>query len=96
MQYAVVFFYDLRSSVLGTKGGSILVCWSVHVVAVLNLVSQVFMDRAGLIADFDLSEPWHSKEQVLIVDETCVLWQALVVVPHLPVHAIEERSLCKL
>lgn len=87
---------DSRSSILGAKGGRVLVGRGVHVVAVLNLASQIFVDGAGLVADFNLSEPWHSEEQVLIVDETLILWQALVVVPHLPVHAFEERSLCEL
>lgn len=86
----------LRSSILRAKRGSILVGWGVHVVAVLNLVSQIFMDVAGLITDFDLPEPWHPKEEVLVVDETLILREVLVVVPHLPVHAIEERSLCEL
>ena len=87
---------DLRSSILRAKGGGVLVGWGVHVVAVLNLISQIFVDGAGLIVDFDLSETWHPKEEVLVVDETLILWQALVVVPHLPVHAIEERPLCEL
>lgn len=87
---------DLRSSILGAEGGSVLIGRSVHVVAVLNLISQIFVDVAGVIADFDLSEAWHSKEEVLVVDETLILWQAFVVVPHLPVHAIEERPLCEL
>ncbi len=87
---------DSRSPILGAKGGGVLVGWGVHVVAVLNLVSQVFVDGAGLIADFDLPQPGHPEEEVLVVDETLILWQALVVVPHLPVHAIEERSLCEL
>lgn len=86
----------LRSSILRAKGGGVLVGWGVHVVAVLNLVSQVLMDGAGLIADFDLPEPWHPEEEVLVVDETLILWEALVVVPYLPVHAIEERPLCEL
>lgn len=87
---------DVRSSILGAKGGGVLVGRGVHVVAVLDLVSQVFMDGTGFVADFDLPEPRHSEEEVLVVDETLILWQALVVVPHLPVHAIEERSLCEL
>lgn len=87
---------DVRSSILGAKGGSVLVGWGVYVVAVLDLVSQIFVDGTGLVADFDLSEPGHSKEDVLVVNETLILWQALVVVPHLPVHPIEERSLCEL
>lgn len=87
---------DLRSSILGAKRGGVLVCWGVHIVAFLNLISQVFMDGAGLVADFDLPEPWHPKEEVLIVDEALILWQTFVVVPHLPVHAIEERPLCEL
>lgn len=44
----------------------------------------------------DLSKAWHAKEEVLIVDEALVLWQVLVVVPHLPIHAIDKGSLCKL
>lgn len=54
------------------------------------------MNGAGLIADFDLPEARHPEEEVLVVDKTLILWQAFVVVPHLPVHAIEEGSLCEL
>lgn len=54
------------------------------------------MDGAGLIVDFDLSKAWHPKEEILVVDETLILRQTLVVVPHLPVHAVEERPLCEL
>lgn len=46
------------------------------------------MDGTGLIADFDLSQPWYPKEEVLVVDEAPILWQAFVVVPYFPVHAI--------
>lgn len=89
-------FSHLRGSILGAEGGGVLVGWGVHAVAFLHLVSQVFVDGAGLVADFDLPEPRHTEEEILVVDEALVLWQALVVVPHLPVHAVEERPLCEL
>lgn len=54
------------------------------------------MDGTGLIADFDLSQPWYPEEEVLVVDEALVLWQAFVVVPYFPVHAIKEGPLCEL
>ena len=86
----------LRGSIPGAKGGGVLVGWGVHVVAVLDLVSQVLVDGAGLVADFDLSEARHPQEEILIVDETVIVWQTLVVVPHFPVHAVEEWPLCEL
>lgn len=85
-----------RCSVLWAKGGGVFVGWRVHVVTVLNLISQIFVDGAGLVADFELSKSRHPKEKVFVVNETLILWQALVVVPHLPVHAIKERALCEL
>lgn len=87
---------DLRSSILRAKGGGVLIGWGVHVVAVLDLVPQIFMDGTGLIPHFDLPKPRHPKKEVLIVDETLILWKALVVVPYLPVHAAEKRPLCEL
>ena len=54
------------------------------------------MNDAGLVVHLHLSETRHPEEQVLIVDETLVVWETLVVVPHLPVHAIQERPLCEL
>lgn len=87
---------DIRSSVLDAKGGSVLVARGVDIVAVLNLVSQVFVDRAGLVVNFDLPEAGHAQEEVLVVDETLVLRQALVIVPNLPIHAVEERPLGEL
>lgn len=89
-------YTDLRSSILRAKWGNILVGWSVHAVAVLDFISQILRDGAGLIVYSDLSKAWHAKEEVLIVDEALVLWQVLVVVPHLPIHAIDKGSLCKL
>lgn len=89
-------FLDLRSSIPGAKGGGVLIRWGVHVIAFLNLFSQIFVDGAGLVSDFELPEPWHPKEEVLIVDEALVLWQGFVVVPHLPVHAIYEGTLREL
>ena len=50
---------DIRGSILGAKGGGVLVGRGVHVVAVLNLISKIFMDGTGLVADFDLPESWH-------------------------------------
>lgn len=87
---------DLRSSILRAKASSVLVGWGVHAVAVLDLISQIFVDGAGLIVDFDLPKAWNAKEEVLVVYETLILWQGLVVVPHLPIHAIEKGSLCEL
>lgn len=54
------------------------------------------MDRAGLIVHFDLPQPWHAEEKVLVVDEALILRQALAVVPHFPVHAVEEGPFCEL
>ena len=73
-----------------------LVTVGVHVVAAVDLVSQVLVHGAGLVVNFDLSQARHPQQQVLVVDEAVVLWQALVVVPHLPVHATEEGPLCEL
>ena len=73
-----------------------LVAGGVDIEALLHLLAEVPVDGAGLVVHLDLSEARHPKEQVLIVDETLVVWETLVVVPHLPVHAIEERSLCEL
>lgn len=87
---------DLRSSILGAKGGSVLTGWGVEVVAFENFALEILVDGTGLIADFDLSQPWYPKEEILIVDEALILWQAFVVVPHFPVHAVEERPLCEL
>lgn len=87
---------NLRGSNLGAKRGPLLIGRGVHVVAVQNLVSQIFVDGAGLVSDLQLPEPWHPEEEVLIVDETLILRQALVVVPNLPVHAVEKRSFCEL
>lgn len=58
---------DLRCSFLGAKGGCVFVGWGVHVVAVVNFISQIFVDGAGLVADFDLPEPWHTEEEVRCV-----------------------------
>lgn len=96
MYYRCKPILDSRSSILGAKGGGVLIRWGVHIVAFLNLFSQIFVDGAGLVADFDLPEPRHPKEEVLIVDEALIFWQAFVVVPHLPVHAIYERTFCEL
>lgn len=87
---------DLRSSILRAKGGGVLIRWGVEVVAFQNFALQVLVDRAGLVANFDLPQPWHPKEEVLIVDEALILHQAFVVVPYFPVHAIEERPFCEL
>lgn len=54
------------------------------------------MDGAGLIADFDLPQPRHPKEEVLVEDEALILWQAFVVVPYFPVHAVQEGPLGEL
>lgn len=54
------------------------------------------MDRAGLIADLDLPEPRYAEEEILIEDEALILWQAVVVVPNVPVHPTKEGPLCEL
>lgn len=87
---------DSRGSILGAKGGSVLIRRGVEVVAFQNFSLQVLVDGAGLVANFDLPQPRYPKEEVLIVDEALILRQALVVVPYFPVHAIEERPLCEL
>lgn len=54
------------------------------------------MDKTGLIAYFELPETWDAQQEVLVVDQTLVFWEALVVVPELPVHAIKKRAFCEL
>ena len=73
-----------------------LVAGGVDTEALLHLLAEVPVDGARLVVHLHLPEARHPEEQVLIVDETLVLWETLVVVPHLPVHAIEERPLCEL
>lgn len=87
---------DLRSSIFRAKGVSVFVGCGEHAVAVLDFISKVLVDGAGLIVHFDLPQAGHPKEEVLVVDETLILGQVFIIVPHLPVHAIEERSLCEL
>lgn len=86
----------LRSSVPGTEGGGVLVGRRVRAIALVHLIPQVLVDGAGLVAHFDLPQPRHAEKEVLVVDEALILRQALVVVPHLPVHAVEEGPLCEL
>lgn len=88
--------FDLRCSILWAKRTSVLIAWSINVKAVGDFIPQIFVDGAGLVADFDLPEPRHPEEEILIVDETLILWQALVVVPDLPVHAVKEGPLSEL
>lgn len=88
--------FDLRRSILWAKRAGVLVAWSINVEAVVDFIPQILVDGAGLVADFDLPEPRHPEQEILIVDETLILWQALVVVPNLPVHAIKEGPLSEL
>lgn len=96
MSHLHLVLLNLRSSVLGTEGGGVLAGWRVHAVALVHLVPQVLVDGAGLVAHFDLPQSWHAEEKVLVVDEALILRQALAVVPHLPVHPVEEGPLCEL
>lgn len=96
MSHPHLLVLDLRSSVLGAEGGGVLAGWRVHAVALVHLIPQVLVDGAGLVAHFELPQPRHAEEKVLVVDEALILRQALVVVPHLPVHAVEEGPLCEL
>lgn len=78
------------------KRRGVFITGGVYAIATLNFIPEIFVDGAGLVVDFELAESWHAEEEVLIVDETLVLWQALVVVPHLPIHTTEKGPLSEL
>lgn len=90
-----MYFY-IRCAILRSEWCLVLIGRRIDIVAVVNLIPQVFVDRTGLIAHFELPETWDSQQEVLVVDQTLVFWEALVVVPDLPVHAIKKRAFCEL
>lgn len=86
----------IRCAILWSEWCLVLVGRRIDIVAVVNFVPQVLVDRTGLIAHFELPETWDAQQEVLVVDQTLVFWETLVVVPKLPVHAIKKGAFCEL
>lgn len=79
-----------RCAVEGPKGELLFLVWGVDIVAAQNVLAEVLMHHAGVIADPQLPQPRNPQQQVLIVDEGVgAVAQALVVVPFGPIQAVQ-------
>ena len=86
----------IRSALLEPECCFVFTVRRVHAVTFLDLVPQVFMDSTRFISNFDLVKTWNPQQEVFVVNEALVLLKGLVVIPHLPIHAIEKGPFCKL
>lgn len=86
-----------RCATEGPKGESLFPVCGVDVVAAQNVLAEVLMHHAGVIADPQLPQPRSPQQQVLIVDEGVrAAAKALVVVPLGPIQAVQQWALGKL
>lgn len=86
-----------RCSVERSKGELFFFVRRVDVIAVQNVLPEIFMNHTGVVAYPQLPQPRDPQEQVLVVDERMgAAPQALVVVPLCPVQTVQEWALSKL
>lgn len=86
-----------RCAIEGPKGELLFLVWGVDIVAAQNVLAEVLMHHAGVIADPQLPQPRNPQQQVLIVDEGVgATAKALVVVPFGPIQAVQQWALGKL
>ena len=87
----------VRCSIHQAKSSLVLDTWSIVVVAGLDFLLEILMDGAGVISNFQHSHTRDAKQLVLIEDVAkFVLWNVAVIVPGLPVEAINQSRLGEL
>lgn len=58
----------LRCSIDKSKGDSFLLVFWVYIIAAWDFLLEVIMDHTGIVLHLQLSHPWDTQQQVLIID----------------------------